>query len=103
MARTISGVVNVPNNGNRVQISAVDERVLTITFLALVGNTGAVYLGDITVTVSTGLPFQPGDTFSDDPSQGTQDTDITHTTPLNGYYIDSDNDNDKMAYHAQVV
>ena len=103
MARTISDLVNVPNAGTAVALSTVDEHVLTITYIAVVGNTGEVYLGDSTVSSTAGFPFQPGDTFSDNPSQADQDTGIIHTILLSDIFIDVANNNDKMAYIAEVI
>lgn len=103
MAEPFGKEVTVATAGTRVQISTDDWHVLSITFIAAVGNSGIAYFGDVTVSATIGFPLEPGDAFTDSPSQALQDTNIPHSTLLSDYYVDVATSGDKVAYFASVV
>jgi len=66
MARVISGTTDVPTAGTQVRISNTPRPVMSITFKALVGNTGNVYFGDSNVEITDGFELAPGEAQSVD-------------------------------------
>ena len=103
MASPTGKEVTVSSAGTQIQISTDDWHVLSITFIGAVGNTGIVYIGDLDVSATAGFPLEPGDAFTDSPSQANQDTGIPHSTLLSDYWVDSATSGDKVAYFASVV
>jgi len=103
MARILSDIVDIPTATTRVQLSTVEEEVLTITFKAPSGNTGDVYIGDISVAAAVGFSLSPGDALTLDPSQGYQETGIPHSLKLSEIYIDAATSGNDVEYVALVV
>ena len=66
MPYPLSNVTDIPTAGTAVQISNTPRRVLSITFIAPAGNSGAVYVGNdgaADVSATTGVPLTPGQSF----------------------------------------
>ena len=85
-----ANTVNVPTPGSAVQISSAPDRVRRITFKALAGNTGDVYVGGSDVSSTVGLPLSPGESVPLDFSPETE--------PLTSFYVDAANANDKVSW-----
>jgi len=89
MARIVSDSIDVPNATTRVQISTSPARVLSIIFKARSGNTGGVYVGDVSVAAAVGLELLPGEEISIPISDSVQETGKPHTVPLSDFYVDA--------------
>lgn len=85
-----TNVTNVPTAGVRVQISTSPDRVRRITFKALAGNTGDVYVGGSDVSSSVGFTLAPGESIPLDFDPQTE--------PLSSFYVDAANNNDKVSW-----
>ena len=60
MARLISGTVTVTTATTRVAFPSVRGRIVWLKVRATDGNTGVVYLGDVTVSSTAGYPLYQG-------------------------------------------
>ena len=97
MARIASDSIDVPTAGTRVQISTIDNPVLSITFKARKGNSGNAYVGDVTVAAASGFELDPGESITLDPSQ------VVHeatTVFLSVFYVDVASNGDDVDYIA---
>lgn len=97
MARTLSGKldnnnVNVASAGTRVQFDTAKHVLRSISIKALKGNMGDVYIGGSAVSSTRGLPMLPGElrefTFG------------TTEVKLSEFWVDADNNDDKIAWLA---
>ena len=64
MASIDFGTTDVPTAGTRVQISSSLSQVKAIEFHARSGNTGAMYVGDSTVSSTSGRELRPGEVLA---------------------------------------
>ena len=85
-----TNVTNVPTAGTRVQISTSPDKVRRITFKALAGNTGDVYIGGSDVSSSVGFTLGPGESIPLDFDPQTE--------PLSSFYVDAANNDDKVSW-----
>ncbi len=83
-----TNVTNVPNNGTAVQLSSEGQHIQRITFKGTSGNTGDVYLGDSTVTSTTGWVLSPNESLTLDFSP--------RSVLLSDFFVDAANNNDKL-------
>lgn len=105
MATFVSRSVNLTTAGTPQQITTVDSRVLSITFIAPDANTGTIYVGDSTVDKDAaagpiGIPILPGRVMDVDPSKFTQATGIPHAVLLSTFWIDGTVTNEDLLYFA---
>ena len=90
--RLDSGITNVSSAGTSVQVSNVTNRVKEITFKALAGNSGLVYVGESDVSASNGYELSAGNTLTRNFG------DFGGSVPANIFYVDSASNNDKVAW-----
>ena len=81
MASIDFNTTDVPTAGTRVQISSSLSQVKAIEFHARSGNTGAIYVGDSTVSSTSGRELRPGEVLA----LSFGDASI----PFNVFYLDS--------------
>ena len=92
--RVQTGVITVATAGTAVVTDNTANRVYEITFKALPGNSGLVYVGTDTVSAATGFELSPG-----------QEKILSLKTfggsiPLNLFYANAATDNDKVSWIA---
>tara|TARA_Y100000310_G_C20483604_1_gene715852 strand:+ start:165 stop:479 length:315 start_codon:yes stop_codon:yes gene_type:complete len=96
-----SAQVNVPSAGNRVRVVTTTTPVKWVRFKALEGNTGAVYVGGVTVASTTGW------TLYDSQMAMNPDLELNPglyggTVDLSDFYVDAANNDDKVEYFAII-
>ena len=92
--RVQTGVITVATAGTAVVTDNAANRVYEITFKALAGNSGLVYVGTDTVSDATGFELSPG-----------QEKTLSLKTfggsiPLNLFYANAATNNDKVSWIA---
>ena len=92
--RVQTGVLTVSTAGTAVVSDNTANRVYEITFKALAGNSGLVYVGTDTVSAATGFELSAG-----------QEKTLSLKTfggsiPLNLFYANAATNNDKVAWVA---
>jgi len=93
MARPFADSINVGTAGTRVQISTSNAKVHAIIFKGRSGNTGAVYIGDSTVSAAVGFELMPGDDIAWPIREGT-------TCLLSAFWVDAATTNDDVDFAA---
>ena len=83
------GTVTVTSAGTAVQVVSSGNALAAVTFRARSGNAGAVYVGDSGVSSSAGCELNPGDQVT---------LRFRETIDLRRFYIDADNNNDRVDY-----
>lgn len=92
--RLQTGIITVATPGTSVVADNTANRVYEVTFKALAGNSGLVYIGTSTVSATTGFELSAG-----------QEKVLSFKTlggsmPLNTFYADSASSNDKVSWIA---
>ena len=92
--RLQTGVITVATAGTAVVTDNTANSVYEITFKALAGNSGLVYVGTDTVSAATGFELSPG-----------QEKILSLKTfggsiPLNLFYANAATNNDKVSWIA---
>jgi len=87
--------LNIPTAGTRVQVNATSRKCTTVIIQALTGNTGNVFLGDVTVASTLGLALAPGVhiTISADSDLENEDKTFIDLADL---YVDTATNNNKV-------
>ena len=91
MPSIASGTKTVTTAGTRVALVAAQSIAEGVVIVARIANTGAVFVGDVTVASTTNEGLQPGDQ-------------ITIPGPINleTIYIDAATSGDKVDYYATI-
>lgn len=81
--------LNVPTAGTRVRANTGTERLVTTVIIqALTGNTGNVFIGDVTVASTLGLALAPGASITLNADQDLENEDKTYLD-LADIYVDA--------------
>ena len=92
--KLLSGTVTVASAGTRQRFaSEAKEAIFLIVFKARAANTGNFYLGDATVSASSGLEFAPGASLTVELPGGRE-------AALSDFHGDVATSGDKMDYLA---
>ena len=83
------GTVNVPTAGAAVQVVSSGNAVTAVSFKARLANLGSIYVGDDAVTAASGFQLGPGETVT---------IQFREAIDLRRFYVDADNNNDKVDY-----
>ena len=92
--RLQTGVITVATAGTAVVADNTANRVYEITFKALAGNSGLVYIGTSTVSASAGFELSAGQ------EKVLLFKNFGGSIPLNLFYANAATDNDKVAWVA---
>ena len=92
--RVQTGVITVATAGTAVVADNTANRVYEITFKALAGNSGLVYIGTSTVSASAGFELSAGQ------EKVLLFKNFGGSIPLNLFYANAATDNDKVAWVA---
>jgi hypothetical protein len=105
--RLITGRVDIPSAGTRVQISSVKEKVRWIRFSSVFGNSAGIYFGDVTVSATAGKELRPPEDSEihglESQSELRPWVDGAGTIFLSDLYADADTNGDDIEYEALVV
>ena len=94
--KVITGTTQtVTTNGTRVQLSSTATTVLSVIVQADGANTGALYVGDSTVSSTDGLQLSPGQSISINAELVGGNSDGFTLTDI---YIDSDSNGSKARF-----
>jgi len=94
MAKTDTGITDVPSAGTPVRITTSNQRVKKIKFTALATNSGLTYVGQSDVSSTNGYPLGAAGgvdaTLEFDFGDG--------SAPFNEFYLDAASSGDDVAW-----
>jgi hypothetical protein len=104
--RYISGRVDIPTAGTRVQITTVKEKARWIRFASVVGNSNGIYVGDVTVSATAGHELRPPEEANIEGRESQTElrplVDGGGTVFLSDFYVDTDTNGNDIGYEAFV-
>ena len=83
------GTVTIATAGVAVQVVSSGHAVSAVSFVARNSNVGAIYIGDSSVSASSGCELNPGDELR---------LHFKETIDLRRFFADAANNNDKLDY-----